>query len=76
MWLIWSQKHSMWWGPERAGYFPDLERAGRYTYQQVCEVVVADSFPPGSNIAVPERDARMWRERFMNEAGEITRRYL
>jgi excisionase family DNA binding protein len=30
-WLIWSNEHHLWWGPDERGYVRDVHRAGRYT---------------------------------------------
>jgi excisionase family DNA binding protein len=30
-WLIWSNEHHLWWGPDERGYCRDVHRAGRYT---------------------------------------------
>lgn len=32
-WLVWSNYHSAWWGPNERGYFTDIGSAGRYTYE-------------------------------------------
>jgi hypothetical protein len=29
--LIWSNEHRAWWGPNNAGYTVDINRAGRYS---------------------------------------------
>lgn len=29
--VVWSNEHSAWWGPNRAGYYTHLSAAGRYT---------------------------------------------
>ena len=36
--LIWSHKHSAWWGPNNRGYFPRLEHAGRYSREDAIEI--------------------------------------
>ena len=38
-WLIWSNEHSAWWGPNRRGYVQDRNEAGRYTHQEAEEIV-------------------------------------
>lgn len=38
-WLIWSNKHSLWWAPDEQGYTPTIEKAGRYTLEQACAIV-------------------------------------
>lgn len=29
--VVWSNEHCAWWGPNRAGYYTHLSAAGRYT---------------------------------------------
>jgi excisionase family DNA binding protein len=29
-WLIWSNEHDAWWGPDERGYYRDVHRAGCY----------------------------------------------
>ena len=29
--LIWSNEHNAWWGPDRCGYRQSIEQAGRYS---------------------------------------------
>lgn len=29
--LVWSNEHSAWWGPNHADYFTKIEAAGRYS---------------------------------------------
>ncbi len=29
--LIWSNEHGAWWGPDNAGYYTDIRQAGRYS---------------------------------------------
>lgn len=41
-WLIYSREHNAWWGPHYAGYFMDIESAGRYTKAEA-ERVCADA---------------------------------
>lgn len=35
--LIWSNVHGAWWGPNRAGYYATLSFAGRYTREEAIE---------------------------------------
>lgn len=49
--LIWSWKHSQWWGPDRSGYTSDLAQAGCYTSEEAGEIVVGTGLP-GQNTAV------------------------
>lgn len=38
--LLWSNKHRMWWGPNRVGYTIIPAEAGRYTEAEAVECVV------------------------------------
>lgn len=42
--VIWSFEHRMWWAPDRAGYTPSLELAGRYTAKEAGEIVTNSIF--------------------------------
>lgn len=33
-WLVWSNEHEAWWGPNRAGYYTDINSAGRYSLSE------------------------------------------
>jgi len=37
--VIWSREHVAWWMPNSNGYTPDMEKAGRYTWQQATKIV-------------------------------------
>jgi hypothetical protein len=37
--LIWSNQHGMWWGPDRCGYTRVIDGAGRYTKEEAEEIV-------------------------------------
>lgn len=41
--LLWSNKHSMWWRPRGRGYTDKLEEAGGYTQADAVEAVVRSS---------------------------------
>ena len=38
--LLWSGKHSAWWGPNQSGYTPSIAQAGRYSETEAVECVV------------------------------------
>lgn len=33
-WIIWSNEHQAYWGPNNSGYRRKIENAGRYTYEE------------------------------------------
>lgn len=37
--LIWSNEHSAWWGPDSDGYTSDLSKAGIYSRDFAMEIV-------------------------------------
>lgn len=38
MWLVWSNEHAAWWGPNRCHYYTDVSAAGRYTLEEAMEI--------------------------------------
>lgn len=36
--LIWSNEHHAWWGPERSGYGRRIDDAGRYTRKEALAI--------------------------------------
>lgn len=42
-WLIWSNKHSLWWLPNSSGYTENFNNAGRYTFDQAVAIVKKSS---------------------------------
>lgn len=40
IYLLWSNKHQMWWNPFAGGYTGSLQRAGRYTEAEAVRYVV------------------------------------
>lgn len=38
--LVWSNEHRAWWGPNNAGYYSALEAAGRYTRDEALKICV------------------------------------
>lgn len=75
MYLIWSNEHNAWWGPDRRGYALHLAAAGRYTREDALSICQSardgwrDGEPP-PEIPVWEPDAVLieGRERKAREA--------
>jgi hypothetical protein len=42
--LLWSNKHSMWWRPGAQGYTKDRDEAGRYSQAEALERVLRSSY--------------------------------
>lgn len=40
VYLLWSNKHSAWWGPDARGYTDSIEEAGDFTQAEAVEAVV------------------------------------
>lgn len=38
--LVWSNEHSAWWGPNNAGYYSKIEAAGRYTREEALGICI------------------------------------
>jgi hypothetical protein len=38
LWLVWSNEHAAWWGPNGCHYFADISSAGRYTLEKAIEI--------------------------------------
>lgn len=38
--LVWSNEHSAWWGPNRSGYYTMMESAGRYSRDEALKICV------------------------------------
>jgi hypothetical protein len=38
-WLIWSNEHTAWWRANHLGYCYSRAEAGRYTFEEACDVV-------------------------------------
>lgn len=61
--LVWSNEHQAWWGPEHRGYTRHIDRAGRYDRAEALSIAgtrdggwhVRKGNP--DEIAIPERDA-------------------
>ena len=43
-WLIWSNEHRAWWGPNNAGYPKDVHKAGRYTLAEARSICSSRSW--------------------------------
>ena len=39
--IIWSNYHRMWWGPNRSGYANTIARAGRYTRDEALQIAAS-----------------------------------
>lgn len=68
--LVWSNEHRGWWGPDRSGYTRGLRRAGRYTRYAalgICRESIPDAGLLGVISEIPVRLADV--EEFL--AGQI-----
>lgn len=64
MFLIWSHKHDGWWGPNRAGYFNALTKAGWYTEAEADKIVSShdwldDGRPVSVKVPLPNGDINL-----------------
>ena len=60
LWLVWSNEHGAWWGPNESGYYTDIRSAGRYRKEKAMECADSRShikrkLPP--EVIISERDA-------------------
>lgn len=37
-WLVWSNEHGKWWGPNGGGYTTKRSMAGRYTLEKAADI--------------------------------------
>ena len=58
-WLIWSNEHNGWWGPNSYGYVKDRTAAGRYSYEEATRIVrnanLTKDTPPNEAMVRDER---------------------
>jgi hypothetical protein len=40
--LIWATDHAGWWMPDRCGYSPNVAYAGRYSGEEVADILAND----------------------------------
>ncbi|MFD1546956.1 hypothetical protein [Nonomuraea guangzhouensis] len=88
LYLVWSNEHDAWWGPNRRGYTHDVWAAGRYAETEDAEVCRKAAYgwrggspPPEVMVAAPENDQerfsvddlRYMPERMATRAAEATR---
>lgn len=64
LWLVWSNEHRAWWGPNSAGYRLKVEQAGRYTWKDAlrcCEshTYSGEKIPPEVPMPSPELEAML-----------------
>jgi hypothetical protein len=60
LWLVWSNEHGAWWGPNESGYYTDIRSAGRYTKEKAMECADSRSHTKGKlppEVIISERDA-------------------
>ena len=67
--LIWSNEHGAWWGPDRCGYVARTADAGRYSPRQalqICTDAIPGRAPDGPLPEIPVRlvDIEMMLELF------------
>lgn len=60
VWLVWSNEHRAWWGPNRSGYTSIVERAGRYTLGDALDICDVRSQEPGKNPTELVQPAPEW----------------
>lgn len=65
LWLVWSNEHRAWWGPNQRHYYWDIAAAGRYTLEEALDICKARGVRRGEGINPPEliQPAPEWFER-------------
>lgn len=63
--LLWSNKHRMWWRAASRGYSPDMNDAGRYTEAEALDRVLQSAFHGAVDqvtcmVVAPEELAGVW----------------
>lgn len=53
-WLVWSNEHRAWWGPNHAHYYWDITEAGRYTLEEAMKICGMRGVARGDGINPPE----------------------
>jgi hypothetical protein len=38
-WIVWSNEHNAWWKPSKRGYTNARHEAGRYSFEEACQIV-------------------------------------
>jgi len=46
-WLLWSIEHSAWWKPNNRGYTRSRADAGRYSFEEACQIVTQANVASG-----------------------------
>lgn len=53
-WLVWSNEHKAWWGPNKCGCYWKIEAAGRYTLEEAMKISETRLVKRGDEINPPE----------------------
>jgi hypothetical protein len=73
LWLVWSNEHGAWWGPNESGYYTDIRSAGRYTKEKAMECADSRSHTKGKlppEVIISERDAMEGKNPTTAQAGK------
>jgi hypothetical protein len=76
LWLVWSNEHGAWWGPNESGYYTDIRSAGRYTKEKAMECADSRSHTKGKlppEVIISERDAMEGKNPNAAQAGKETK---